>query len=141
MVEVIDAVVGQRRSAAAASVGTHLGLATVNRIVALCSMRAFRDWWETTAVPRFASGEESCDECHLARATSSPTVLTLIGVVIAPVVAKLFRSEVAEALALRSGAGLPQRTRTLVTVLFPHEKTAHRPSAPCQHTPVRNDPR
>lgn len=141
MVEVIDAVVGQRRSAAAASVGTHLGLATVNRIVAPCSKRAFRDWWETTAVPRFASGEESWDECHLARAASSPNVLRLIGVVIAPVVAKLIRSEVAEALALRSGAALTERTRTLVTLFFHHEKTAHRPSPPGQHAPLRNDPR
>jgi transposase len=34
-------------------VGTYLTLATVNRIVDPCSKRAFSDWWETTAGPRF----------------------------------------------------------------------------------------
>ncbi len=51
--ELIDEVVGDRRSDAAASVGTYLTLATVNRIVDPCSKRAFADWWETTAGPRF----------------------------------------------------------------------------------------
>jgi transposase len=51
--DVIDEVVGGRRSDATASVGTHLALATVNRIVDPCSKRAFGDWWETTAGPRF----------------------------------------------------------------------------------------
>src|SRR5665647_931186 len=49
---VIDAVV-PRRSDAAASVGTYLALATVNRVVAPCSKLAFADWWATTAGPRF----------------------------------------------------------------------------------------
>lgn len=51
--EVIDEVVGVRRSDAAASVGTYLVLATVNRIVDPCSKRAFAGWWQTTAGPRF----------------------------------------------------------------------------------------
>ncbi|WP_341728568.1 hypothetical protein [Brooklawnia sp.] len=42
-----------RRSDAAASVGTYISLATVNRIVAPCSKLAFADWWATTAGPRF----------------------------------------------------------------------------------------
>jgi transposase len=52
--DVIDEVVGGRRSDATASVGTCLALATVNRIVDPCSKRAFADWWESTAGPRFA---------------------------------------------------------------------------------------
>ncbi len=51
--DIIDEVVGERRSDASASVGTYLALATVNRIVDPCSKRAFADWWETTAGPRF----------------------------------------------------------------------------------------
>lgn len=51
--EIIDEVVGPRRGDAAASVGTYLALATVNRIVDPCSKRAFADWWDTTAGPRF----------------------------------------------------------------------------------------
>src|SRR5680860_549725 len=41
------------RADASASVGTYLALATVNRIVDPCSKRAFADWWDTTAGPRF----------------------------------------------------------------------------------------
>jgi len=51
--DIIDEVVGDRRSDAAASVGTYLALATVNRIVAPCSKLAFAAWWDTTAGPRF----------------------------------------------------------------------------------------
>jgi len=50
--DIIDEVVGERRSDAAASVGTYLTLATINRIVDPCSKRAFATWWETTAGPR-----------------------------------------------------------------------------------------
>jgi transposase len=50
---VIDAVVGGRRADAAASVGTYLALATLNRVVAPCSKLAFADWWARTAGPRF----------------------------------------------------------------------------------------
>src|SRR5680860_665510 len=50
--DIVDEVVGERRSDASASVGTYLALATVNRIVDPCSKRAFADWWETTAGPR-----------------------------------------------------------------------------------------
>lgn len=49
---VIDAVV-PRRSDAAASVGTYIALATVNRVVAPCSKLAFADWWATTAGSRW----------------------------------------------------------------------------------------
>ena len=51
--EVIDDVCGTRRSDAGASVGTYLGLATLNRVVAPCSKLGFADWWATTAGPRF----------------------------------------------------------------------------------------
>ena len=50
--QIIDEVVGDRRGDAAASVGTYLALATVNRVVDPCSKLAFADWWEGTAGPR-----------------------------------------------------------------------------------------
>ena len=50
---VIDEVTGARRVDAAASVGTYLALATLNRIVAPCSKLAFADWWATTAADRW----------------------------------------------------------------------------------------
>ncbi len=53
VVEVVDEVVGARRADAAASVGTYLALATVNRIVESCSKRAFAGWWDSTEGPRF----------------------------------------------------------------------------------------
>ncbi len=53
VVDIVDEVVGGRRADASASVGTYLALATVNRIVDPCSKRAFADWWEATAGPRF----------------------------------------------------------------------------------------
>lgn len=46
---VVDAVVGDRRADAGASVGTYLALATLNRVVAPCSKLAFASWWATTA--------------------------------------------------------------------------------------------
>jgi transposase len=52
VVEMIDEVVGSRRSDAAASVGTYIALATLNRVVAPCSKLGFADWWETTAGDR-----------------------------------------------------------------------------------------
>ena len=51
--QIVDEVVGDRRADVAVSVGTYLTLATVNRIVDPCSKRAFAQWWETTAGPRF----------------------------------------------------------------------------------------
>ncbi|HZJ07039.1 MAG TPA: IS1634 family transposase [Nocardioidaceae bacterium] len=51
--DIVDEVVGDRRSDVAVSVGTYLTLATVNRIVDPCSKRAFAEWWDTTAGPRF----------------------------------------------------------------------------------------
>jgi transposase len=51
--ETIDAVLGGRRSDAAASVGTYLALATLNRVVAPCSKLGFADWWATTAADRW----------------------------------------------------------------------------------------
>jgi transposase len=49
---VIDAVV-PRYANAAASVGTYICLATLNRVVDPCSKLAFADWWAGTAGPRF----------------------------------------------------------------------------------------
>lgn len=51
--QIVDDVVGSRRSDAAASVGTYIALATVNRVVDPCSKRAFADWWARTAGDRF----------------------------------------------------------------------------------------
>jgi transposase len=48
VIEIVDDVVGTRRSDAAASVGTYFALAAANRIVAPCSKLAFSDWWATT---------------------------------------------------------------------------------------------
>jgi transposase len=50
--EIVDDVVGERRSDAAASVGTYFALAVANRIVAPCSKLAFSDWWATTVGDR-----------------------------------------------------------------------------------------
>jgi transposase len=52
VVDIIDEVVGTRRSDAALSVGTYIALATMNRVVAPCSKLAFGDWWSTTAGDR-----------------------------------------------------------------------------------------
>jgi transposase len=53
VVGIVDAVVGARRADAAASTGTYLALAALNRVVAPCSKAAFADWWVTTAADRF----------------------------------------------------------------------------------------
>lgn len=53
VVGIIDGVVGARRSDAAASVGTYLGLAALNRLVDPCSKLGFVDWWKQTAADRF----------------------------------------------------------------------------------------
>jgi len=50
--EIVDEVVGPRRSDAAASVGTYIALATLNRVVDPCSKRAFAEWWDHTAGDR-----------------------------------------------------------------------------------------
>ena len=52
VVDVVDEVVGSRRSDAALSVGTYIALAALNRVVAPCSKLAFSDWWATTAGDR-----------------------------------------------------------------------------------------
>jgi len=49
----IDSVAGPRRADAAASTGTYLTLAALNRVVAPCSKLAFAAWWKTTAADRF----------------------------------------------------------------------------------------
>jgi transposase len=49
---VIDQVVGPRRTDAAASVGTYLALAALNRVVAPCSKLGFAGWWQRTAGDR-----------------------------------------------------------------------------------------
>jgi transposase len=53
--DIIDEVVGARRGDAAASVGTYLTLATLNRVVAPCSKLGFADWWATTVGPRLVA--------------------------------------------------------------------------------------
>jgi transposase len=52
VVAIIDDVVGSRRSDAAASVGTYIALAALNRVVAPCSKLAFADWWAKTTGER-----------------------------------------------------------------------------------------
>jgi transposase len=49
---IIDQAVGSRRADAAASVGTYLALAALNRVVAPRSKLAFAAWWQTTAGDR-----------------------------------------------------------------------------------------
>jgi transposase len=49
---VVDEQVGSRRADAAASVGTYLALATLNRVVAPRSKLAFARWWQSTAGDR-----------------------------------------------------------------------------------------
>jgi transposase len=53
VIGVIDEVMGSRRADAAASVGTYLALAALNRVVAPCSKLAFADWWAATAADRW----------------------------------------------------------------------------------------
>ena len=50
--EIIDEVVGSRRSDAGASVGTYIALATLNRVVDPCSKLAFSAWWAKTSGDR-----------------------------------------------------------------------------------------
>ena len=52
VIDIVDEVVGSRRSDAALSVGTYIALAALNRVVAPCSKLAFSDWWATTAGDR-----------------------------------------------------------------------------------------
>jgi hypothetical protein len=52
VVAIIDQVVGRRRADAAASVGTYLALAALNRVVAPRSKLAFAAWWRATAGDR-----------------------------------------------------------------------------------------
>jgi transposase len=52
VVAIIDEVLGSRRNDAAASVGTYIALATLNRVVAPCSKLALAQWWDTTAGDR-----------------------------------------------------------------------------------------
>ncbi|MGH9304812.1 MAG: IS1634 family transposase [Acidimicrobiales bacterium] len=51
--EIVDEVIGARRSDAGASVGTYLALAALNRVVDPCSKLAFSEWWERTAGDRW----------------------------------------------------------------------------------------
>lgn len=50
---IVDEVVGARRADAAASVGTYIALAVLNRVCDPCSKRAFAEWWATTAGDRW----------------------------------------------------------------------------------------
>jgi transposase len=51
--EIIDEVVGARRADAAASVGTYIALATLNRVCDPCSKLGFAEWWGKTAGDRW----------------------------------------------------------------------------------------
>ena len=51
--EIIDEVVGARRSDAGASVGTYIALAALNRVCDPCSKLAFGSWWAKTAADRW----------------------------------------------------------------------------------------
>lgn len=51
--DIVDEVVGARRSDAGASVGAYICLAAANRVVDPCSKLAFADWWATTAGDRW----------------------------------------------------------------------------------------
>ncbi|MFV1971621.1 MAG: IS1634 family transposase [Acidimicrobiia bacterium] len=53
VIKIIDQVVGERRSDAAASTGMYLALAVANRVVDPCSKLGFSDWWATTSGERF----------------------------------------------------------------------------------------
>ncbi len=53
VVEIVDEVVGARRGAAAASVGTYIALATLNRVCDPCSKLGFGEWWAKTAADRW----------------------------------------------------------------------------------------
>jgi transposase len=53
VVDIVDEVVGKRRSDAAASVGTYVALAVANRIVDPRSKRGFAEWWAKTAGDRW----------------------------------------------------------------------------------------
>jgi len=50
---IVDEVLGPRRVDAAASVGTYIALATLNRVTDPCSKLGFADWWATTAGDRW----------------------------------------------------------------------------------------
>lgn len=52
IVDIVDDVVGARRSDAGASVGTYIALAILNRVCDPCSKLAFAEWWSTTAGDR-----------------------------------------------------------------------------------------
>lgn len=54
VVGIIDEVTGGGKIAGAgASIGTYLGLAALNRVVAPCSKLRFAEWWKSTAGDRF----------------------------------------------------------------------------------------
>ena len=51
--EIVDEVAGARRADAAASAGTYIALAALNRVAGPCSKLAFSDWWAKTAADRW----------------------------------------------------------------------------------------
>jgi transposase len=51
--EIVDEVVGPRRADAAASVGTYIVLAALNRVCDPCSKLGFEKWWAKTAADRW----------------------------------------------------------------------------------------
>ena len=52
--EIIDEIVGLRRTDAAALKGTYIALATANRVVDRCSKRKLSGWWKNTSGDRLA---------------------------------------------------------------------------------------
>lgn len=52
VINIVDSVLGTRRSDTQVSVGTYIALAALNRVVAPCSKLAFSEWWDTTAGDR-----------------------------------------------------------------------------------------
>ena len=91
--EIIDSVVGARRADAGASVGTYIGLATANRVVAPCSKLGFADWWKTTAGDRLvklASGATDHRRFWDAMNEITPAMLDEIEAAITARVVELF---------------------------------------------------
>ncbi|TVS84486.1 IS1634 family transposase [Mycobacterium helveticum] len=81
VVETIDEVVGARRSDAAASVGSYLVLAALNRLVDPCSKLGFADWWKSTAADRFTKiGAAALDHRKFWDAMHAVTLDDLAGI-------------------------------------------------------------
>ena len=79
VIDIIDAAVGSRRSDAAASVGTYIALACLNRVVSPCSKLGFARWWETTVGPRLLHiPQEALDHHYFWKAMDAITPEQLV---------------------------------------------------------------